>query len=71
MYIILPIEILLLEASLVTEIDIIFKCNKLLFKGTSRGRDGLKIQHKLDVSWGEGLVVAKDVLYAITMVVNL
>jgi len=51
--------------------DTILKCIKSFFKGTSCGRDGLRAQHLLDVLCGEGSVVARDLLCAITVVVNL
>ncbi|KAK2402907.1 hypothetical protein QL285_052393 [Trifolium repens] len=40
-------------------------------KGTSCGRDGLRAQHLLDALCGEGSAVARDLLDAITPVVNL
>lgn len=59
------------EAPLVVEVDIVFKCIKSFFKGTSYGRDGLRAQNLLNAMCGEGYFVSKDLLCSITLVVNL
>jgi len=59
------------EAPLVVEVDTVLKCIKSFPKRTSCGRDGLRAQHLLDALCGEGLVMARDLLCAITLVVNL
>jgi len=59
------------EAPLVVEVDTVLKCIKSFPKGTSCGRDGLRAQHLLDALCGEGSAVARDLLCAITLVVNL
>ncbi|CAI8582991.1 unnamed protein product [Vicia faba] len=56
------------EVLLVTDTDTIFKCIKSFPKGTLCGRDGLRAQHILDVLYGEGYIMAKDLLYPITLV---
>jgi len=62
---------MLSEAPLVVEVDTVLKCIKSFPKGTSCGRDGLRAQHLLDALCGEGSAVARDLLCAITLVVNL
>ncbi|MCI32267.1 hypothetical protein A2U01_0053480, partial [Trifolium medium] len=42
--------------------DIVLKCIQLFLKGTSCGRDGLRVQHLLDAMCGEGSPVARDLL---------
>jgi hypothetical protein len=59
------------EAPLVVDVDTVFRCIKSFPKGTSCGRDGLRAQHLLDALCGEGSAVARDLLDAITLVVNL
>ncbi|GJR59842.1 hypothetical protein Tco_1502004 [Tanacetum coccineum] len=54
-----------------SEIDSVFGCIKSFPKGTSCGRDGLRLQHILDALCGEGSVIATDLLKAIVLVVNL
>jgi hypothetical protein len=60
-----------IEAPLVVEVDNILKCIQSFPKGTSCGRDGLRAQHLLDATYGEGSPVARDLLDDITLVVNL
>ncbi|GAU48609.1 hypothetical protein TSUD_327220 [Trifolium subterraneum] len=60
-----------IEAPLVVEVDTVLKCIQSFPKGTSCGRDGLRAQHLLDAMCGEGSPVARDLLDAITLVVNL
>lgn len=57
------------EAPLV--VYIVLKFIKLFPKETYCGRDGLRTQHLLDALCGEESVVAKDLLCAITSLVNL
>jgi hypothetical protein len=59
------------EAPFSVEVDTILKCIHSFPKGTSCGRDGLHAQHLLDGMCGEGSPVARDLLDAITPVVNL
>jgi hypothetical protein len=59
------------EAPLSVEVDNVLKGIQSVPKGTSCGRDGLRAQHLLDVMCGEGSPVARDLLDAITPVVNL
>jgi len=62
---------LFFEAPLVVEVDTVLKYIKSFPKGTSCSRDGLRAQHLLDALCGEGSAVARDLLCAITLVVNL
>jgi len=59
------------EAPLVVEVDTVLKCIKSFPKGKSCGRDGLRAQQILDALCRKGSVVARDLLCAITLVVNL
>jgi hypothetical protein len=59
------------EAPLVAEVDTVLKCIHSFHKGTSCGRDELRAQHILDAMCGEGSPVARYLLDAITIVVNL
>jgi hypothetical protein len=59
------------EAPLVADVDTVLGCIESFPKGTSCGRDGLRAQHVLDALCGEGSAVARDLLSAITPVVNL
>jgi hypothetical protein len=58
------------EAPLVVEVDSVLKCIKSFPKETSYGRDGLRAQHLLDALCGEGSYVTRDLLCAITLMVN-
>ena len=59
------------EPPLVVDVDNVLGGIKSFPKGTSCGRDGLRAQHILDALCGEGSAIAKDLLCAITSVVNL
>jgi hypothetical protein len=59
------------EAPLVEEADTFLNYIQPFPKGTSCGRDGLRAQHLFDAMCGESSSVARDLLYAITLVVNL
>jgi hypothetical protein len=59
------------EAAIVADVDTVLGCIKSFPKGTLGGRDGLRAQHVLDALFGEGSAVARDLLSAITPVVNL
>lgn len=53
------------------EIDILFKCINTFPKITSCGKDGLRAQHLLETLCGEGSTMSIDLLYTITLLVNL
>jgi hypothetical protein len=59
------------EAPLSVEVDNVLKGIQSFPKGISCGRDVLRAQHLLDVMCGEGSPVARDLLDAIILVVNL
>lgn len=59
------------KAYLVDEFGTIFRCINSFPKRTSRGRDGFPVQHLLDALCGDGYVMSRDILYAITLVVNI
>lgn len=59
------------EPSLVVDVDIIFKFIKSFHNEMSCGKDGLLAQYILDAMCGECSIVARDLLYAITLVINL
>jgi hypothetical protein len=59
------------DVPLLVDGDTVLKCIKCFPKGTSCGRDGLRAQHLLDAMCGDGSAVARDLLGAITLVVNL
>lgn len=59
------------EAPLVVDVDTISMCIKYFPKGTSCGRDGLHAPHILDALYRECSIVARNLLYAILLVVNL
>ncbi|MCI27672.1 hypothetical protein A2U01_0048872, partial [Trifolium medium] len=58
------------EAPIVVEVDTVLKYIHSFPKGTSCGRDRLRVQHLLDVMCGERYPAARDLLDA-TPVVNL
>jgi hypothetical protein len=59
------------EAPLSVEVDNVLKGIQSFPNGASCGRDGLRAQHLLDAMCGEGSPVARDLLDAIILVVNL
>lgn len=59
------------EAPFMAKVDTIFECIKPFPKWTSCSIDGLQAQHILCTLCVKGFVVAIDILYAITLVVNL
>lgn len=59
------------ETPIAVEVDIVFRCIKSFYKGTSCGRDGLRAQNLLNAMCGEGYFVSRDLLCSITVVVNL